>query len=389
MSQLKDVMLTMRVVTKEKDRLSLHSNMTETITNLFHKTGVDMIVDVEQSLATGFTEDGKLPKQVLAEMVPLLDNDKVSPRDRIRLIGLYMLYREGIIESDFRKLSQHAKLSETDMQLLRNMDLLGARLFKSSPREKVRPQHQQQQQQRKTRVQREVKEGETVEIARYMSPLKEILEDIVSNTLDVQSFPYSKDQPETAEGITPISTSQSSSTATTATRRTKATWYDADATIRAPAQRVFVFIAGGMTYAEARVAYEVSQTHNREVIIGAEDFLTPQEWLRQLLRLRMPRDILRLEADKPQPVMPAYLLEPDPPPPTHITSSQQRRPAPPVAVGASSSPASSSHVPNAAPHKLSRNPEHHHKTAGNPPGHFDVIDTKKKKSSGKLGRLFK
>ncbi|KAK7202566.1 Sec1-like protein [Myxozyma melibiosi] len=381
MSQLKDVMLTMKVVTKEKDRLSLHSNMTETITELFHKTGVDTIVDVEQSLATGTTEEGKFPKHVLQDMVPLLDNDKVSPRDRIRLLGLYLLFREGIIEADFQKLSHHAKLNTPDMQVLRNMDLLGAKIFKESLREKARPP--------KTKLPppRELKEGETVEISRYVSPLKEILQDVVNNSLDLQTFPYSKDQPETAfESITPVPTSNTSTTSTT--RRNKATWHDGPSSHRAPpAQRIFIFVAGGITYAEARVAYEISEAHGKEVIIGAEDFLTPAEWLRQLYRLRLPREVLKLAADKPEPKVPAHLLEPDPPPATHIGSTAAAgKSSKPSAQAAASSPAA--HVPATAPHKLSRNPEHHQHKSGNPPGHFDAIDTKKKKGS-KIGRFFK
>lgn len=63
---------------KEKDQLSLHFNMTETITELFNKTRLSDIAQVEQCCATGLTDEGKAPKEVLAQIVPLLDDPQIS-----------------------------------------------------------------------------------------------------------------------------------------------------------------------------------------------------------------------------------------------------------------------------------------------------------------------
>ncbi|KAK9374285.1 Sec1-like protein [Lipomyces chichibuensis] len=364
-SQLKDILLTMNVFSKEKEILGLHMSMTETITELFNRTRLSAIADVEQCLATALTPEGKPPKAVLEELVPLLDDEHVSTRDRVRLLALYLLYREGVVEADFAKLCKHGKLSSMDMHLIRNMDLLGAKLFKESPKDRRPPK-------KSTRI--EVTEGETQPFTRYVPRVKDILTGVVNNTLDLELFKHFKDQP-----IGVYDSMPALSTTSSAPRRNRAFWHDRSTQV--PAQRIFVFIAGGMTYAETRSAYEISNAHNKEVIIGSDNFLTPTDWLHQLSRLRMRRRDLNLAADQPDPEMPAYLLERDPPPQQYITSQGRN------GKQAQSAPGPS--VPSTGPHKLSRNPDyHHHKTTGNPPGHFDV-ETKKKGKLGKLGGFFK
>ncbi|KAK9366011.1 Sec1-like protein [Lipomyces kononenkoae] len=364
-SQLKDVLLTMNVFSKEKELLGLHMSMTETITEIFNRTMLGAIADIEQCLATALTPEGKPSKAVLEELVPLLDDEHVSTRDRVRMLALYLLYRGGMIEADFSKLCKHAKLSSMDMHLIRNMDLLGAKLFKASPKEKRPP---------KKSVKNEVTDGETQPFTRYVPRVKDILTDLVNNALDLELFKHVKDQP-----IGVYDSMLAQSTTSAAPRRNRAFWHDRS--VQVPAQRIFVFIAGGMTYAEIRSAYEISNMHNKEVIIGSDDFLTPTKWLHQLSRLRSRRRDLNLLADQPEPETPAYLLERDPLPPQHIISQGRNGKQAPSTSGQS--------VPSTAPHKLSRNPEnHHHRTTGNPPGHFDV-EAKKKGKLGKLGGLFK
>ncbi|KAK9481392.1 Sec1-like protein [Lipomyces japonicus] len=374
-SQLKDIMLSMKVFTKEKDQLSLHSNMTETISELFNRTKLADIANIEQCLATGLTEDGKPPKTVLEDMIPLLDDEHVSSRDRVRLVALYLLFRNGVIEADFRKLCLHAKLSATDMQLLRNLDLLGSPVIKASLKEK-KPF--------KKKIRQEADDGrEFTEITRYVPMVKVVLDEAVKNTLDLQTFPYTKDQSAAVFAAPENLTPQSTNSSTPVARRNKATWHDRGAYYNTPAQRIFVFLPGGITYAEVCAAYDISEAHNKEVILGSEDFLDPQNWLRNLLRLRAPRNTLDLPADKPAPEMPAFLLEPDLPPPTHIVnSSQQKQQASKNGKPPTTTSTTSSSVPSSAPHKLSRNTDHHHKSSGNPPGHFDV--EKKKKSKFRL-----
>ncbi|KAK9455422.1 Sec1-like protein [Dipodascopsis uninucleata] len=373
-SQLKDVMLTIKVFSKEKDQLSLHSNMTETISELFSRTRLSDIANIEQCLATGLNDEGKHPRTVLEELVPLLDDPQVSSRDKVRLVALYLMFRDGIIEADFKKLCYHAKLSSADIQSLRNLDLLGFQIIKKSLHERRKPKKAPRPDYDDTK--------EFTEISRYAPSVRRILDDIVQNSLDSQDFPLMKDQHDDvsviSETLTPAPTGTSSTS-----RRNKATWHDRSAGIQTPAQRIFIFIAGGVTYGECRAAYDISHTYNKEVIIGSEEILTPQMWLQNLFKIRAPRKSLNLIEDQPEVKAPAHLFEPD----VVTTASSIKTAASSGASKIGKPAASSGHaVPSSAPNKLSRNPEHsHHKPSGNPPGHFNV----EKKKSSKLGKLFR
>jgi syntaxin-binding protein 1 len=92
------------------------------------------------------------------------------------------------------------------------------------------------------------------------------VQDAVSGKLDQTVFPYMGDNPSSAQnGAGPAS----SGGAPTSLRSAKPSWQRPRSKI-APAnrERLMVFVAGGLTYAEVRAAYEISEAHSKDVIIG-------------------------------------------------------------------------------------------------------------------------
>ncbi|KAG9032897.1 vacuolar sorting protein VPS33/slp1 [Serendipita sp. 407] len=92
---------------------------------------------------------------------------------------------------------------------------------------------------------------------------------MIANKLDPSLFPYVKDP-----GASAPSPTKTSSAAPPTSLRNKATWTKAGARPAAGGradnrQRVFVFVAGGMTYSEIRCAYEISASTPKDVYIGA------------------------------------------------------------------------------------------------------------------------
>jgi syntaxin-binding protein 1 len=65
------------------------------------------------------------------QVVRTLDEDAVTPSDRLRLIALYVLYKDGILPADLDKLMLHSQLPLSDADVVRNLDLLGGRIAKS------------------------------------------------------------------------------------------------------------------------------------------------------------------------------------------------------------------------------------------------------------------
>jgi len=64
---------------------------------------------------------------VTDQVVRLLDEDDIILSDRLRLLALYILFRDGILPADTSKLMAHAGLQNQDGEVIRDFSLLGAR----------------------------------------------------------------------------------------------------------------------------------------------------------------------------------------------------------------------------------------------------------------------
>lgn len=51
---------------------------------------------------------------------------------KVRIIALYIQYREGVPDEDRRRLFQHARLSRADQDAINNLTYLGVRITRVS-----------------------------------------------------------------------------------------------------------------------------------------------------------------------------------------------------------------------------------------------------------------
>lgn len=54
--------------------------------------------------------------------------------DKVRIIALYILFREGVADEDRRRLFQHARLSISEQDSINNLVWLGSKVVKVSGR---------------------------------------------------------------------------------------------------------------------------------------------------------------------------------------------------------------------------------------------------------------
>ena len=95
-------------------------------------------------------------------------------------------------------------------------------------------------------------------------------------------------------------------------------------------QRVIVFMAGGATYSESRVCYDVGKATGREIFLVTSHMLTPSLFIRQVGDLSADKRRLGIPSEQPKPQAPAHMFEPDEQP---KPAPQQHRPqqvAPPT-----------------------------------------------------------
>ncbi|MBW0462688.1 hypothetical protein O181_002403 [Austropuccinia psidii MF-1] len=110
--------------------------MAETCMELFEKRQLAAVASVEQCCSTGMTAEGRTPKSIVEEMVPLLDDRTLSTSDKLRIVALYVLYRDGVPDEDRRRLYQHAKLALHEMDAVKNLIHLAANVTKDSGEKK-------------------------------------------------------------------------------------------------------------------------------------------------------------------------------------------------------------------------------------------------------------
>ena len=256
-------------------------------------------------------EDFKKPKNVADQVVRNLDEDSVNHPDRLRLIALYLLYRDGLLPADLQKLLAHANLPSRDGELINNLELLGARVSKplkdKSTFQPIFPRKQQVP----TAAQEEYS------LSRFDPVLKTILEEHARNTLDQVAFPYTKPPLDDSDA-------QNAAIAATSLRSAKPTWAKPRTGGTDSRQRIIVLMAGGATYSESRACYEVARQTNREIVMATSHMLNPGLFMRQLGDLSVDKRRLGIPAEQPKPKAPAHLFERDEPLPS--TPSQQPQP---------------------------------------------------------------
>ena len=266
--------------------------------NIFQSCKLPDIATAEQSMATGVDEDGKKPRNLTDQVVRLLDDSSITTVDRLRLVMQYILHRDGIFPADLDKLLAHAQLPPQEGEMIQNLDLLGVRVQR--PIKDLRPQPPPLFPRKPSAPVRQ----EDLSISRFEPAVKYMIEEQLRGTLDQELFPYTKPQLDADDAIqNQMQTSQAS------LRSAKPTWARTRPSASEPRQRVILFVAGGATYSEARVCYEISQQFNKDVYLTTSHMLTPRLFLKQLSDLSVDRRRLDLPNDRPPRKAPAHVFE--------------------------------------------------------------------------------
>ncbi|CAO2654762.1 Nn.00g114950.m01.CDS01 [Neocucurbitaria sp. VM-36] len=303
LNAIKDMIAGLPQFQEMKEAYSLHLTMAQKCMEIFQKHKLPDLASVEQCLATGLDEDYRKAKNMADQVVRTLDEEEITPADRLRLIALYIIFKDGILPADLQKLLLHAQLPPPDGEVIRNLDLLGARVVRQLKEKRDAPPPLFPPKAAPP------PNTEDYSLSRFNPALQDMLEEHVRGTLPQDAFPFTKMSPDDASMMQDNAPAAS-------LRSAKPTWAKSRLASVEPRQRVIVFVAGGATYSEARACYDISHKTSRDVFLVTSHMMKPQLFLRQVGDLSQNRRNLRLPIDQPPPTAPKHLFEkPEPPKP--------------------------------------------------------------------------
>ncbi|KRY69166.1 putative acetylcholine regulator unc-18, partial [Trichinella pseudospiralis] len=217
---------------KELNKYSTHLHLAEKCMQRY-QAGVDKLCKVEQDLAMGCDAEGEKIRDPVKLITPLLIEPSVDHMDKIRLIMLHILTRNGISEENLTKLLQHANIPPQEKATIVNTGFLGLNI---------------------------------------------ISEDAIDDKLDQRHFPFLAGRQAVPSYRTPTSARYGQ-------------WHKdrGQHVFYRSGPRLIVFIVGGLTYSEMRCAYEVTREKKTwEVVIGSDQLITPRRFLENLSKLNQP-----------------------------------------------------------------------------------------------------
>ncbi|CAK9442268.1 uncharacterized protein LODBEIA_P60110 [Lodderomyces beijingensis] len=301
-SDLMHIVAHLKGFDEERKQLTMHKSLIDKCLDInASRKLAEFAADFEQTCcAQGVSFEGERNKHLHDDLVILLARDDLHINDKLRLILIYAFYRGGLIRSDFEKMIKFVGVEDKHIpglceRCFNNVDKLGFEIFKK----KIKDQPANKQ------TFHTINNEGTYNTSRFTPGLKTIMQNVAKYSLDREWFPYFRDKPLDEENVdTSIDRAKGkdfslqSSSNTLRNTRIKANWANTPSSSSGAGggasaaskrfgngaqarqrQRIFCYVAGGITYSEIRSIYELSNSLNKDFYIGSESILKPRDFL--------------------------------------------------------------------------------------------------------------
>jgi len=261
--------------TQTMTKLGQHVALAQQCMNQFSKQYLMDLSQVEQTICTGVDEDGKEVKgarlfQLVTDMLTNKEK-KIDKDQKVRLLAIYYVSQKNVPEEMeyVKQALAQAKLIGGE-KTLKNLERI---IHASSiPQEKEVVEKEE----KKGGILSSIFRGKAVKHAstpegeyadtRHISELKVHLEQFVAGELPIDKFP----------AIGPAGGAAAAGAKSVRKFGANSRWAKKDTFTGG---RFLVYIAGGISYQELRVGYEVMKANSKEIVMGGTNLISPHSYL--------------------------------------------------------------------------------------------------------------
>lgn len=261
-------------------KLNQHVNIAQQCMSAFTKKSIWEVSQLEQFMTTGFDNSNSPLKkpQLMQEMVEMLENKKIEDMTKLRLLAILSITQHNnSSEQERLALFRAASLDPADQNVMKNLERLTTNF---NPTPMAQPLTTKVKGGFFTNIfSANAPDGIIAESAgdvtdsRHVAQLQPILEKMIAGDLSADQFPN-------IDLIGPSGAKQVVKSA-----RRAGNLGNLGGKKMLFGSRNIVFIAGGLTYAEMRVAYDAMEKNGKEVIIGGTHLITPSSYVAELKTL--------------------------------------------------------------------------------------------------------
>ncbi|KAL3694828.1 hypothetical protein R1sor_008479 [Riccia sorocarpa] len=284
------------------EKLSLHIHIATVINNKIKEDGLDDVGNLEQDLVFGDATS--------KELINILNlKPDLSAENKLRLLMIYAATHPEKLDATKRlQWMKLARLTGDDMNAISNLEYLGVSVTKKTS-SSFSLKFGARKNKRALRKERAEEEG-AWKLSRFYPVLQDLVEDLVKGELSKEEYPYVKEPSDaypTSQASNPNSPASAGKPQVFSRRTNRSggtTWaskgrsVDEGSVERSSSQskkpmgkRIFIFVIGGITRSELRIAHKLTAQLRREVVIGCSSVDSPQQFIRKLKGLSNLDDV--------------------------------------------------------------------------------------------------